>query len=170
MAYDVEKLMLEARKLAVNFRQATGKPLGISNEIAVHDVIRLMHLEAVSTASNGGYDAIGTGERAGKRIQIKGRSIASESKSSQRIGQIKQDKEWDSIMLILLNEAYEPLEIYEADRQPIMDVVNQTSHKRRNRGALSVARFKKIGKLVWRDENKCESTPTSPSSSNPDLD
>ena len=157
MAYDVEKLMLEARKLAVNFRQATGKPLGISNEIAVHDVIRLMQLEAVEAGGNGGYDAIGTGERAGKRIQIKGRSIASDSKSSQRIGQIKQDKEWDSIMLILLDDSYEPLEIYEAERQPILDVVSQTSHKRRNRGALSVARFKKIGRLVWRDESRSSS-------------
>jgi len=156
MTYDVEKLMAEARKLAVNFRQATGKPLGISNEIAVHDVIRLMHLDAADAGNNGGFDAIGTGERAGKRIQIKGRSIASDSKSSQRIGQIKQDKEWDSIMLILLDDGYEPLEIYEAERQPILDVVLQTSHKRRNRGALSLARFKKIGKLVWRDENKVD--------------
>jgi len=167
MTYDVEKLMLEARKLAVNFRQATGKPLGISNEIAVHDVIRLMHLEAVTAGGNGGYDAIGTGERAGKRIQIKGRSVSSESKSSQRIGQIKQDKEWDSIMLILLDDAYEPLEIYEADRQPIMEVVIQTSHKRRNRGALSLARFQKIGKLVWRDENKVAKPSQSALSNDP---
>lgn len=152
-AYDVDKLIQEARKLAVNFRQATGEPLAISNEIAEHDVIRLMHLEKVPAGSSGGYDAIGTGERAGKRIQIKGRSMASESKTSQRIGQIKQDKEWDAIMLILLDDAYEPLEIYEAEREPIMQAVQQTSQKRRSRGALSVARFKKIGRRVWQRED-----------------
>ena len=152
-AYDVDKLMQEARKLAVNFRQATGEPLAISNEIAEHDVIRLMQLEKVPAGNQGGYDALGTGERAGKRIQIKGRSIASNSKSSQRIGQIKQDKEWDAIMLILLDDENEAVEIYEAEREPIMQAVQQTSQKRRNRGALSVAKFKKIGRKVWQRES-----------------
>ena len=149
--YDVDKLMLEARKLAAEYRKATGKPLGISNEIAVHDVIRLMKLQAVDT-STGGYDAIGTGEREGKRIQIKGRTINPEkedSGSSQRIGQIKAEQEWDSVMLILMDEAYEPLEIYEAERDKIIEAVKHSSTKRRNRGAMSVNKFKAIGTRVW---------------------
>ena len=150
-AYDVDKLMLEARKLAANFRQATGKPLGISNEIAVHDVIRLMDLQP-APAGSGGFDALGQGSRAGKRIQIKGRTITSDAKSSQRIGQIKQDQDWDSIMLILLDESYEAMEIYEAEREPLLDAVKQTSNKRRSRGALSVSKFKHIGQLVWQRE------------------
>lgn len=146
--YDVDKLMLEARRLAAEYRRATGKPLGISNEIAVHDVIRIMGLEAAG-ADTSGYDAVGTRERKGQRIQIKGRSIASEAKSSQRIGQIKMDQEWDSVMLILMGEDYAPIEIYEASRDAIIDAVKKSSTKRRNRGALSVAKFKYIGKRVW---------------------
>lgn len=146
--YDVDKLMQEARKLAADYRAATGKPLGISNEIAVHDVIRLMQLRA-APLGDGGYDAVGTGMHEGKLIQIKGRTINPESSSSQRIGQIKVDKEWDSIMLILMNEQYEPLEIYEAERSTILEAVEKTSAKRRNRGALSVSRFKNIGRRVW---------------------
>ncbi|MCG6969392.1 MAG: hypothetical protein LJE85_06455 [Gammaproteobacteria bacterium] len=146
--YDVDKLMLEARKLAAQFRVATGKPLGISSEIAVHDVIRLMNLTPVET-NQAGYDAIGNGSRQGRRIQIKGRTISEDAKSNQRIGQIKMEQEWDSVMLVLMDEQYEPLEIYEAQREQILEAVANTSAKRRNRGALSVAKFKYIGTLVW---------------------
>jgi hypothetical protein len=151
--YDVDKLMLEARKLAADYRKATGKPLGISNEIAVHDVIRLMHLSGVE-AGVGGYDAIGTGEREGRRIQIKGRTLIPDSRSSQRIGQIKMEQAWDSVMLILMNEQYEPLEIYEAERDVIEKTVHNTSSKRKNRGAMSIGKFKSIAQMVWSQDNK----------------
>ena len=145
--YDVDKLMLEARKLAANYRKATGKPLGISSEIAIHDVARLMNLELIE-ASPGGYDAIGKGKRDGKKIQIKGRTVATDMKSNQRVGQLKIDQQWDAVMLVLLNEDYEPLEIYEADREEILEVVNSSNSKRKNRGAMSVAKFKFIAELV----------------------
>ena len=149
--YDVDKLMLEARKLAAQYRVATGKPLGISSEIAVHDVIRLMNLKPVE-APHAGYDAVGTGPREGRRIQIKGRTVSDDPKNNQRIGQVKVDQDWDSVMLVLMNDLYEPLEIYEAQRDNILDAVANTSTKRRNRGALSVAKFKHIAQLVWSAE------------------
>jgi hypothetical protein len=155
--YDVDKLMLEARKLAANYRRATGKPLGISNEIAVHDVIRLMKLVPAEPGA-GGYDAIGTGSREGKYIQIKGRTIFDETKGGQRIGQVKLDQEWDSVMLILMDENYEASAIYEADHDTIAEAMADTSAKRAKRGAMSVARFKAIGTLVWsRDEAESSS-------------
>lgn len=146
--YDVDKLMLEARKLAAAYRRATGKPLGISNEIAIHDVIRLMKLVPAEPGASG-YDAIGTGSREGRYIQIKGRTIFDEDQSGQRIGQVKVDQEWDSIMLILMDEDYEPQEIYEASRDVVLEVLADTSAKRAKRGAMSVARFKAIGQRVW---------------------
>ena len=117
--YDVDKLMHEARKLAATYRRATGQALGISNEIAIHDVIRLMKLVPAEPGA-GGYDAIGTGSREGKYIQIKGRTIFSDAKSTPRIGQIKMEQDWDSVMLILMNEDYEAQAIYEADREAIV--------------------------------------------------
>lgn len=142
--------MLEARKLAAQYRIATGKPLGIGTEIALHDVIRIMDLEAAEAP---GYDAIGKGVREGKRIQIKGRTVSSHPKANERIGQIKVDQEWDTVMLVLMNESYEPLEIYEAQREQILDAVAASSAKRRNRGALSVAKFKHLAQLVWAAES-----------------
>jgi len=150
--YDVDKLMSEARQLAANYRKATGKPLGISSEIAIHDVIRIMDLEIVET-STGGYDAIGKGTRAGKKIQIKGRTVSAEMKSNQRVGQLKVDQDWDSVMLVLLNEDYEPMEIYEAAHDNILEVVSHSNSNRRNRGAMSVSKFKHIAELVWTVED-----------------
>jgi len=149
--YDVDKLMTEARKLAATYRRATGKALGISTEIAVHDVIRLMKLIPAQPGT-GGYDAIGTGPREGRRIQIKGRTLFSDKKGGQRIGQIKADQEWDSIMLILMDEDYEPQEIFEASREAIAEATADTSASRARRGAMSVARFRAIGKRVWSRE------------------
>jgi len=147
--YDVDKLIAQTRKLAVEYKQATGKSLPVTNEIAIHDVIRLMDLEPVA-ASDVGYDAIGlTGERDGRKIQIKGRTILSNSKSSQRIGQIKMDQDWDSVMLILMDDSYQPIEIFEALRSQILETVDKANTKRRNRGALSVGKFKMIAQLVW---------------------
>jgi hypothetical protein len=141
--------MSEARRLAREYRVAMGKPLaGISAELAVHDAMRLMDLEA-APAGVGGYDAIGRGRRAGKRIQIKGRAILDESKGGQRIGQLKIEQQWDSVMLVLMNEDYDPVEIYEADRRDVMEAMDKTSSNRSKRGAVSVARFKIIGRLVW---------------------
>lgn len=148
--YDVDKLMQQTRKLAADYRRATGKPLGVSTEIANHDVIRLMGL--VPSEPGSSYDALGTGSREGKYIQIKGRTIFDDKKSGQRIGQLKMDQDWDLVMLILMDEDYEPQAIYEADKETILEATKDTSEKRAKRGAMSVAKFKAIGRLVWSAE------------------
>ena len=146
--YAVDKLMKEARHLAAGYRKATGKPLGISSEIAEHDAARLLNLELCHDPS-AGIDAIGHGEREGKRIIIKGRAIFDETKSGHRIGQLKLEKEWDSVVLVIMNEDYQPVELYEAERAEIAEALEKSQSKRANRGAMSVAKFKVIGKLVW---------------------
>ncbi len=154
--YAVNKLISEARRLAAEYRKATGQSLGISAEIARHDVARLLGLELVPPHAPGGYDAIGKGRWDGKRVQIKGRAIFDEAKMGQRIGQLKVNQEWDLVMLVLMDEDFEPYEIYEAGREEIAEVLDESSSKRAKRGALSVARFKLIGRLVWTRENGLE--------------
>lgn len=145
--YSVDKLISEARRIAAEYRRVTGKTLGgVSGEIAENDAARLLDLE-LCREKPGGYDAIGRNRREGKRIQIKGRAIFDESKSGQRIGQIKADQEWDSIMLVLMDENFEPFEIYEADRDVVMQ--ESAAGKRSKRGAMSVAKFRNIAELVW---------------------
>lgn len=149
--YQVDKLMSEARRIAAEYRKATGKVLGISSEIARHDAARLMNLELTDN-QNAGWDAIGHGTREGKRLQIKGRAIFDEQKGGQRVGQLKIEQAWDSVMLVMMDEDYEPTEIYEADHADVVEAINESDSKRAKRGAMSLAKFKMISRLVWTRE------------------
>ena len=102
--------------------------------------------------SQSGFDAIGTGTREGKKIQIKGRAIFDDSKGGHRIGQMKTEQDWDSVMLVIMDDNLEPVEIYEAERTDILQALEEHNNKRSKRGAMSVAKFKNIGQLVWSRE------------------
>jgi len=155
--YSVDKLISEARRIAAEYRRATGKPLGISAEIARHDACTFLELEPHEDAT--GYDARGlTGEREDLRFQIKGRAIFDEKKGGQRLGQIKIDQDWDKILLVIMDEDFETTEIYEASRDVILEnIEDSNSGNRQKRGAMSVARFKRFAQLVWnKDEGLIE--------------
>lgn len=153
--YSADKLIGEARRLAAEYRRVMGKPLpGISGEIAEHDVMRLLGFKP-KTEEAGGYDLIDPA-RNNKRIQIKSRTIFDESKSGQRIGQLKLEQPWDSVLLVLMDEEYQPYEIYEAERADIVEHAGRASSNRSKRGLMSVARFKIISRLVWTREDGAE--------------
>lgn len=59
-------------------------------------------------------------------------------------------------MLILMDEDYEALAIFEADREVIVAATEEGSEKRAKRGAMSVAKFKAIGTQVWSVEDADE--------------
>ncbi|MDH3355298.1 MAG: hypothetical protein OEL79_08805 [Chromatiales bacterium] len=150
--YEVDTLIEQTRHLAAEYRRATGKPLPVTTEIANHDAARLLELEIINPPP-GGYDAVGkTGEREGLRYQIKGRAIFDEKKGGQRLGQLKIDKEWDAVLLVLLDDNYQPISIYEASRDELEGALDESlKSNRSNRGAMSIARFKNISRLVWSD-------------------
>jgi len=144
-----DKLIGEARRIAAEYRRTTGKSLGISSEISKHDGCYLLGLEPVNEQV-GGYDAE---DAEGNKIQIKGRVIFDESKSGQRLGQLKLEQDWDAVLLVLMDENFDTYEIYQAWRKDIIDALEEGN--RNKRGAMSVARFKNIAALVWtREEGK----------------
>ena len=98
-------------------------------------------------AVTAGWDAVDP--ESGYRIQIKSRTIFDESKSGQRIGHLKMNQDWEAVVLVLMDENYEPYEIYRAMREDLAEFVDASSSGRSKRGAMSVARFKIIGQLVW---------------------
>lgn len=166
--YSVDKLISEARRIAAEYRRTTGKPLGISAEIARHDACTYLKLEPHEDAI--GYDAMGiNGEREGLRFQIKGRAIFDEKKGGQRLGQIKVDQNWDKILLVLMDEDFETTEIYEASREDMLDDIDEAgASSRTKRGAMSVARFKRLARLVWsNDEGLIEDKVWDNQASNP---
>ena len=147
--YSIDKLMHETRQLAARYRQTTGTTLPVTGEIARFDAAKALDLQLLDDASLA-YDALGKGDRQGQRIIIKGRAQFDESRSSTpRIGQINPQQDWDSVVLVLFDDAYQPLDIYEASREDIETALAGRDSKRKKRGAMSVAQFKIIGKLVW---------------------
>jgi len=154
--YSIDKLMAEARRLAADYRRATGKTLPITGEIAIHDAIRFLNLEPAQEGT-AGYDAVRREGGKVRRFQVKGRTIFDDAKSGHRLGQLKAEQAWDAVLLVLMDEHYEATEIYEADREEIMEVLRDAGESRRaNRGAMSVARFKVIGRLAWSREHGLE--------------
>lgn len=65
---DVAALIGQARQLACAYRKLTGKPLGITGEVAEFEAARRLGL-VLAEARAPGYDAL----RGAERIQIKGR-------------------------------------------------------------------------------------------------
>ncbi len=155
--YSVDKLIEQARQLATDFKRMTGKPLpGVSNEIAEHDACKLLGLELCDDRSHG-FDAKRGISQGPKRVQIKARTIFNDNYRGQRLGQLKLDKEWDSVVLVLMNEDYQAFDIFEATRDDIFDNLNESS-SRMKRGAMSVARFRNIATLVWTKEDGLDLT------------
>ncbi len=141
--------MSEARKIAADYRRATGKSLGIGNEIAKNDACNYLNLQPINDNSSS-FDALGKGQREGLKVLIKGRAIFDQKKSGARIGQLKVEQEWDLLVLVLMNEDFDAYEIYEISRVEIITEVESAAQSNRSkRGAMSISRFKKISHLVW---------------------
>lgn len=152
--YSIDKLITETRRLAAEFRRSTGQVLPVSGEIARHDAARILGL-TLCEQRTGGIDALGHGDREGQRIQVKSRVISQDKKSSARIGQLNPNGDWDTVILVIMDENYEPCEIYEASRQEVEEAMSSSSN-RSNRGALSISKFKIISWLVWTRETGLE--------------
>lgn len=152
MVYSIDKLISETRRLAAEYRRSTGQALPVSGEIARHDAARLLGLKLCEPGT-AGVDAIGTGSREGRRIQIKSRVMAQDAKGGARLGQLNTQGDWDTLLLVILDEDYEASEIYEATREELCDALAKAQYSNRaRRGAMSVAKFKNIGWLVWARE------------------
>ncbi len=146
--YSIDKLINETRRLAAEFKRTTGTMLPVSGEIARYDVSHHLDLTLDNDQSSG-YDAIGNNEREGLRVQIKSRVIGDSVKSGHRLGQLNTNGNWDIVILSLMDDEFEPIEMYQLSRTKIIEVLGASSKKR---NTLSVAKFKIIGELVWSKE------------------
>jgi hypothetical protein len=149
---DIDDVLRQAKTLAKKYRTLTGKPLGITGEVAEVSAAKLLGL-TLAEARQSGFDAIR--EESGKsvRLQIKGRCLADGAKPGQRVGGIKLSHEWDAVLLVLMDEDFEVSAIWEAAREPVTREILLPGSKARNeRGSLSISKFKSIGDLVWSRE------------------
>jgi hypothetical protein len=139
------EVLRAAKSLAQEYRRLTGKPLGITGEVAEYEAARLLGVELTPART-----ATEVRDGVVRRLQIKGRCLLPNCKPGQRVGSIDIEKEWDATLLVLLNENFDATAIYEADRPAIIAALTAPGSKARNeRWALGVAKFRSIGRRRW---------------------
>ena len=136
------------KALAKQYRELTGRPLGCTGEIAEYEAARILGLE-LSPARQSGYDAVRHTPEGKQRLQIKGRCVLPGTNRGQRVGRIDSTKEWDAVLLVLLDQDFDATAIYEADRPAVVAALQAPGSRSRNeRGALGVSKFKSIGRKI----------------------
>jgi hypothetical protein len=150
----VEEILETIKPLAGEYYRLTGKPLGVTGEVAEYVVAQTLGLK-LAPAREAGYDAIRITPNGAERIQIKGRAFGETSKRSQRLGRIKSGAACDKIILVLLdNSTLEPVEMHEAVYHRVVEHLTAPGSKARNeRGAMSVSAFKRLATPIW--PSKC---------------
>jgi hypothetical protein len=145
----VREILAAVKPLAAEYYRLTGKPLGVTGEVAEYVAAEILGLELVPPRTRG-YDAIRqTSAGAHQRIQIKGRAYGEKTKA-QRLGIIKRGAPSDAVLLVLLdNRTLEPREMWEAPTSAVEERLAVPGSKARERGALGVREFKRLACQIW---------------------
>ncbi|HEY5085907.1 MAG TPA: hypothetical protein VII66_00985 [Gemmatimonadaceae bacterium] len=143
-------LLADIKRVAQRYYQLTGRPLGVTGEVAEMEAVRLLRLRP-ATVRQPGYDAEGP-MREGRRVrfQIKGRCMVDKVKATARLGAIDLSKPWDAVLLVLMDADFATTAIYRAERAAVEAALTAPGSKARNeRGQLSISKFRAIGIQVW---------------------
>ncbi len=140
------EILADVKRLAVEYYRATGRPLGVTGEIAEHEAITKLGLE-LAPPRTPGYDALRNVGGRVERLQIKGRRT---TQRSARVGAIDLTQDFDAVLLVLLDESFAASEIWEAPRSAVEARLRAPGGKARTeRGSLGISQFRSIAKRVW---------------------
>jgi len=147
---ELRELKAEAKALAARYYQLTGKPLGITGEIAELEAAELLGL-SLADARQAGYDAIRQRGGSEERIQIKGRAVDPQDRYRGRCPSIKCGDQFDYVVTLLLDRrTLDPLEIWEASEAVVQARLTAPGSKSRNeRNSMGLSQFKSIVTKVW---------------------
>lgn len=142
-------ILAEVKALAAEYYRLTGKPLGVTGEVAEHVAAKALNLELAPPRTEG-YDAIRRTASGEQRIQIKGRAFGPDAKPGQRLGTIKRGAPCDTVLFVLLdNRTLELREMWEAPYAAVEARLAVPGSKARARGSLGVPEFKRLAQKVW---------------------
>ena len=148
-AQRITEILAAIRPLAAEYYQLTGKPLGVTGEIAEYVAAELLELELAPPRTQG-YDAVRWTKAGPQRIQIKGRALWKGARSGQRLSAIKRGAPCDAVLLVLLdNRTLEPQEMWEAPIAAVEQRLAVPGSRARGRGSLSILEFKRLAQRVW---------------------
>lgn len=148
-AHRVREILAAVKPLASEYYRLTGKPLGVTGEVAEYVAAETLGLELAPPRTHG-YDAIRQTTGGPQRIQIKGRAYGEAAKPGQRLGIMKSGAPCDRVLLVLLdNGTLEPREMWEAPIAAVEERLAVPGSKARARGALRMNEFKRLARRVW---------------------
>ncbi|ROM19049.1 hypothetical protein BK643_05870 [Pseudomonas protegens] len=149
---EVLEVLREAKVLAQKFYRLTGKPLGVTGEVAEYEAATKLGLQ-LHAARQAGYDATEIREDELVRIQIKGRCVLNPLKITGRMGAIDLRQPFDVVLLVLLDAEFNSFAMYEASRATVEAALALPGSKARNeRGALAIRQFMSMATLRWARE------------------
>jgi hypothetical protein len=138
--------ILAAVKPLAEYYQLTGKPLGLTAEVAEYVAAEILGLELVRPRTRG-YDAIRQmSAGAVQRIRIKGRAYGENAKRSQRLGIIKAG------CTQRRGAARAPRQSHTGAPRSVGSVEERLAvpgSKARERGALGIGEFKRLARRIW---------------------
>jgi hypothetical protein len=142
------ELLGEVKLLAREYYLLTGRPLGVTGEMAEYEAARILGLK-LAVVRQHGYDAIRDTPDGQQLLEIKGRCVPG-SGGSQRVGAIDLEGAWEAVLLVLLDEEFNAIEIHEASREAVTEALQRPGSKARNeRRQLGVSTFKAAGRRIW---------------------
>jgi len=141
-------LLREAQRIGASYYRLTGKPLGVTGEVAEYEAADKLGL-SLCVARTPWYDAIAPAT--GRKIQIKGRAVDRIDRYRGMCPAIKSSGALDDVVLVLLDRStLEAIEIWKA---PVASVTARiaglSSQRRRANGVLAITQFKSIAEKVW---------------------
>lgn len=144
----LEAILSDAKELAARNYKLTSKPLGITGEMGEYLAAKHLGLQ-LADARTAGYDAKDP-SRNNRLVQIKSRRVPNRNKlGGQKMGSIKCDSEWDTVMLVIMANDFDLESIHEAERSVIENLLCKTESKARKRGALAISEFLKHATQRW---------------------
>ena len=147
----VADILATIRPLAAEFYRLTGKPLGVTGEVAEQLVAELLQL-TLADARTAGYDATRPDPGRGPpvRIQIKARAYSVGRDAGQRMGRLTPGMSCDAVLLALLDlETLDLREVWEAPFAALVPrLVDPTSSSAKH-GSFKVTEFMSLGVGVW---------------------
>jgi hypothetical protein len=145
----VRSILAEVKSLAGEYYILTGKPLGVTGEVAEYIAAETLGMELAPPRTKG-FDAIRKSMDGDQRIQIKGRACNGPAKPNQKLGKIDSDSPCDAVLLVILdNTTFEAHQIWEAPMIAVAERLKVPGSKARRRGVLSVGEFQKLATQIW---------------------
>ena len=144
----VEEILRQVRDLAAEYYVLTGKPLGVTGEVAEYHVANLLGLQ-LCYARRAGYDATEGNGPSAKKVQIKGRCLQPDKDRSPRMGLVDYAYEWDTLMLVLMDHRLEPTGIWELDREATEKAFPPEAGKSRTHRGPAIGKFTRLATQVW---------------------